>query len=133
MKHYVFENAAVQLAGVDATREYFEPMFGHRDREILVVGMCDDNLRLVRLLSFPGSQDEVKVPFPKLMRQAIESACTGVVLAHNHPSGILRPSPTDLRLTQRLQIAAESVDIMILDHLIFTSGPPFSFRRQGLL
>jgi hypothetical protein len=37
LKHYAFENAAVRLAGVDASREFLEPMFGHRDRELLVV------------------------------------------------------------------------------------------------
>jgi DNA repair protein RadC len=133
LKHYVFENAAVQLAGIDATREFLEPMFAHRDREVLVVGMCDDNLRLVRLLSFLGTEDEIKVPVPRIMRQAVASGCTGVVFAHNHPSGELRPSPTDLRFTKRISIAAESVGITILDHLIFNCGPAFSFRRQGLL
>ena len=133
MKHYVFENAAVQLAGVDATREFLEPMFGHRDSELMLVAMCDDNLRLVRLLSIPGTKAQATIPFSKLMRQAVKSACTGVVLAHNHPSGELRPSHADLDLTRRLAIAAGSVDITILDHLIFNCGPPFSFRRQGLL
>jgi DNA repair protein RadC len=133
LKHYAFENAAVRLAGVDATREFLEPMFFHRDQELLVVAMCDDNLRLVRLLSIPGSEDEVTVPFAKVMRLAVKSQCTGIVLAHNHPSGELRPSKADLALTRRLAVTAESVDITILDHLIFNCGPAFSFRRQGLL
>jgi DNA repair protein RadC len=133
LKHYAFENAAVRLAGLDATREFLEPMFSHRERELLVVAMCDDNLRLVRLLSLLGDEASVSIPIPKLMRLAVKSGCTGVVLAHNHPSGDLRPSQRDLALTKRLAIATESVGIQILDHLIFTSGPPFSFRRQGLL
>jgi DNA repair protein RadC len=87
----------------------------------------------VRLLSIPGSEAHVSVPLPKVMRIAVKSGCTGVVLAHNHPSGELRPSQADLALTKRLCVATESVDIAILDHLIFNGGPPFSFRRQGLL
>jgi DNA repair protein RadC len=133
LKHYVFENAAVQLAGVDATREFLEPMFSHRDRELMLVALCDDNLRLVRLLSVPGTEAQITVPLPKIMRQAVKSSCTGVVLAHNHPSAELRPSQADLDFTKRLCFAAESVGITILDHLIFNCGPAFSFRRQGLL
>lgn len=133
MKHYVFENAAVRLAGFEATREFLEPIFFHRDRELLVVAMCDDNLRLVRLLSFPGNESFVSVSTPKVMRLAVNCGCTGIVLAHNHPSGELRPSQADLALTRRLAVATDSVDIAILDHLIFNCEPAFSFRRQGLL
>lgn len=133
MKHYAFENAAVRLAGLDATREFLEPMFFSRDHELLVLAMCDDNLRLVRLLSILGDEAHVSIPLPKVMRLAVSSGCTGIVLAHNHPTGELRPSQSDLALTKRLAITTESVDIQILDHLIFNCGPPFSFRRQGLL
>lgn len=133
MKHYAFQTAAIHLAGVDATREFLEPIFVDRERELLVIALCEDNLRLSRLLSIPGSDADVSVPLPKIIRMAVRSGCTGLVLAHNHPSGELRPSQKDLELTKRLALAAESVDITILDHLIFNCGPPFSFRRQGLL
>jgi DNA repair protein RadC len=133
LKHYAFKNAAVRLAGVDATREFLEPMFADRDRELLLVALCDDNLQLVRLLSFPGTEAEVKVPLPQVMRLAIKSDCTGIVVAHNHPSGELRPSNRDLAFTKRLSVVAESADIAILDHLIFNCAAAFSFRRQGLL
>ena len=133
MKHYAFENAAVRLAGMDATREFLEPIFVHREQELLVIAMCDDNLRLARLLSIPGDDAQVTVPLPKVMRMAVKSGCSGLVVAHNHPSGELRPSKGDLAFTKRLSVATESVDITILDHLIFNCGKPFSFRRQGLL
>jgi hypothetical protein len=57
LKHYAFENAAVRLAGLAATREFLEPMFVHRDQELLIIAMCDDDLRLVRLVSIPGEKD----------------------------------------------------------------------------
>ncbi len=133
MKHYAFENAAVRLAGVDATREFLEPIFVHRETELLVAAMCDDNLRLIRLASIPGDEVQVTIPLPKLMRMAVTNRCTGIVIAHNHPSGELRPSKRDLAFTKRLRLAAESVGITLIDHLIFNGSPVFSFRRQGLL
>ena len=133
LKHYAFENAAVCLVGVEATREVLEPIFVDRERELLILAMCDDNLRLIRLLGLPGSDAQVTIPLPKIMRQVVESSCTGVVLAHNHTSSVLLPSQADLAFTKRVCIAAESMDITILDHLIFNCGPPFSFRQQGLL
>ena len=108
-------------------------MLSDRNRELLIVAMCDDSLRLVQLLSIPGDEAQVSIPLQKVMRLTVTSGCSGIVLAHNHLSGELRPSKNDLALTKRLAIATESVDIQILDHLIFSSGPPFSFRQHGLL
>ena len=92
-----------------------------------------DTLRLVRMLSIPGDEAQVIVPLPDVMHLAVKNKCTGIVLAHNHPSGELRPSKSDLELTKRFCLAAQMVSITVLDHLIFNGAPPFSFRRQGLL
>ncbi|CAL66206.1 protein containing domain of DNA repair protein RadC [Christiangramia forsetii KT0803] len=54
--------------------------------------------------------------------------------AHNHPSGTLKPSETDKRLTEKIRKAGELLDIKILDHLILTpDGDYFSFADSGIL
>lgn len=58
---------------------------------------------------------------PKLIfALALKGLATGVILAHNHPSGNLKPSQQDLKMTERLKSAGELLDITILDHLILS-------------
>lgn len=64
----------------------------------------------------------------------LKSLTTAVILAHNHPSGTLRPSEADKTLTEKIKNAAGFFDIKLLDHLIITpDGEFFSFADEGLL
>jgi DNA repair protein RadC len=134
LKHYAFDSAAVELAGSPAARQFFAPIFTDRRHELLIVALCDDQLRLLQLISVPGTEAYVHFSLVEIMRQAVCRAdCASVVLAHNHPSGDTRPSAHDLAVTRRLTLAAEMLDISVLDHLIFNGGPVFSFREKGHL
>ena len=57
----------------------------------------------------------------------------GIIVAHNHPSGNLRPSAEDDRLTKRIKDAAALLDIKLLDHLIIGSGGYYSYADEGRL
>ena len=64
----------------------------------------------------------------------LKSLSTAVIIAHNHPSGTLRPSEADKDLTLKIQSAARLFDIKLLDHLIITpDGDFFSFADEGIL
>lgn len=64
----------------------------------------------------------------------LKSLSTGIILAHNHPSGTLKPSGADKELTKKIQNAAVLFDIKVLDHLIIVpNGGYFSFADQGIL
>ena len=65
---------------------------------------------------------------------ALKTVATGLILAHNHPSGNLKPSVQDEQLTQKIKQAAELMDIKVLDHIILaTEGNFFSFADEGIL
>jgi DNA repair protein RadC len=68
-----------------------------------------------------------------IFKPALEKLASAIVLCHNHPSGTLRPSEQDKRLTQKLVKSAAILDIPILDHVIFTDEGYFSFADEGLL
>ncbi len=68
-----------------------------------------------------------------LLRKAIQLGAIGLIAAHNHPSGTLIPSEQDRKLTGKLKVAAASIDIKLLDHLIVGRGEYFSFADQDLL
>ena len=68
-----------------------------------------------------------------VLKNALEVGATGLILAHNHPSGTLKPSEADKQITKKLKIASESLDIKVLDHLIITENAYFSFADEALL
>ena len=58
---------------------------------------------------------------------------TSLVFVHNHPSGSLKPSTADNRLTERMVSAARIMDLNLMDHLIITTTSYYSYREQGKL
>ncbi len=64
---------------------------------------------------------------------ALENHAASVILAHNHPSGNLKPSNADLELTQKLRSAGQFLDIPVLDHLIITDQGFLSFADEGII
>ena len=71
---------------------------------------------------------------PKLVfKHAIDRRSSSIVLAHNHPSGQLRPSEEDIQLTRKLVEGGRLLDIVVQDHLIIAANGYFSFADQGML
>jgi DNA repair protein RadC len=71
---------------------------------------------------------------PKIVFQiALEHRAASIILAHNHPSGGLKPSQSDLDLTKRMCAGGKLLDIKVFDHLIVTDEGFFSFGDEGLL
>ncbi len=68
-----------------------------------------------------------------VLKEALELGAVGIILAHNHPSGALKPSEADKAITKKLKKAAEMLDIKVLDHLILTEKSFFSFADQHLI
>ena len=64
---------------------------------------------------------------------AIESLASSIILAHNHPSGNLKPSKADLDITQKIKEGAVYFDITVLDHLIIAGNDFFSFADEGMM
>ncbi|CAN5879875.1 DNA repair protein RadC [soil metagenome] len=71
---------------------------------------------------------------PKIIfKIAVTNGASGIVLAHNHPSGAVKPSEQDIRLTKKLKEVAELLDMGLLDHIIVGANTYFSFADEGLV
>jgi len=71
---------------------------------------------------------------PKIIfKLALDELASGIILAHNHPSGNLTASQADLDLTKKLKDAGKLLDIQVLDHLIVAGQKYFSFADEGLM
>lgn len=69
-----------------------------------------------------------------LFATALKAVASGLIIAHNHPSGNLQPSQADVDLTKKLRKAGELLDIPVLDHLILAPhGGYYSFADEGTL
>ena len=68
-----------------------------------------------------------------IAKYAIDCLASGVILAHNHPSGNLKPSNEDLAITKRIKEGLKILDISVLDHIILTSDGYLSFGDEGIL
>jgi DNA repair protein RadC len=71
---------------------------------------------------------------PKLIfKPALDLLASSVILVHNHPSGNLKPSDADIKLTRKLKAAGEMLEITVLDHLIFADESYYSFADEGMM
>jgi DNA repair protein RadC len=71
---------------------------------------------------------------PKIIfKTALEELASGIIVAHNHPSGNLTPSQQDIDLTRKLKEAGRLLEIQLLDHLIVAGKQYYSFADEGLL
>lgn len=69
----------------------------------------------------------------KIFQSALKANASGIILAHNHPSGNLTPSEADKNLTKKLQEAGKFLDVQVIDHIILTEESYFSFGDEGLM
>lgn len=76
-----------------------------------------------------GTVVDSKLVFLKL----IQFGASSVIFVHNHPSGNLKPSQADIKLTEKLKKAGDFLDIVVLDHLILSGDNYFSFADEGLI
>jgi DNA repair protein RadC len=83
---------------------------------------------------FRGTLTQTSVYPREVVKRALAHNAAGVILAHNHPSGLAEPSQADELLTQALKQALALVDVRLLDHFIVAgNAPPLSFAERGLL
>ncbi|WP_396176977.1 DNA repair protein RadC [Flavobacterium sp.] len=76
-----------------------------------------------------GTVVDVRIVF----KTAFEQNAVGIILCHNHPSGILKASEADKQITQKIKDAGKTLDINVLDHLIITNNDYLSFADEGIL
>jgi DNA repair protein RadC len=102
--------------------EQFKAMFTNRANRVL--GILD-----VSTGGVTGTVADPRVIFAA----GIKAGACGVIVAHNHPSGNLLASQSDIELTKRLKEAGKILEIQLLDHVIVTSEGYFSFADEGLI
>lgn len=90
--------------------------------------------RVIRKVQISQGGVAGTVADPKIIfKMALDDLASGIIVAHNHPSGNLTASQADIQLTQRLKESGKLLEIQVLDHLIFAGHKYFSFADEGIL
>ncbi len=99
--------------------ELFTNAVGDPDREHLLAMYLDAHMRFIGLhVAAVGQLAEMQVAPAEVFKAALLCNAAGVLLAHNHPSGDLVPSDSDIAVTADLELAGAQLGIFVLDHLI---------------
>lgn len=104
--------------------------------EIFEVAYVDAHLCLLRngIVELErGIGDRVNIYPRKILEAALLNGASGIILAHNHPSGDASPSDQDEVVTRKIKYAADCLGINLIDHIIIAKFDNFSFREHGLV
>lgn len=120
---------------VTSSRSVFElmqPLIGELPHEEFWILYLNNSNRILEYSQLSkGGITGTLVDARLIFKNALQLGAVALILAHNHPSGGLRPSESDIQLTQKLKRAGESLDIKVLDHLIITEKAYFSFADSN--
>ncbi len=98
---------------------------------IILMNRANKVIKKIRISSggISGTVADSRVIF----KAAIDNLASAIILAHNHPSGNLKPSQADINLTKKIKDSGNILDIPVLDHIIIAENSYFSFADEGLL
>ena len=108
--------------GTICYKEYFKVLFLNQASQVLGYTLISE-----------GGITDTAVDVRVILQAALLTNSVTIILAHNHPSGNLKPSKEDLRLTKQVKDAAQLMRITVLDHLILTDAGYYSFADEGEL
>jgi len=132
-KHHISSEKIIVRSSSDAKRIFYHSLSDLPHEEFHVAYLNRAN-RLIRteIISRGGITATV-VDVKIILQKAVLFKASGLILAHNHPSGNLEPSAQDKEITQKIKKGCAYFDINVLDHVIIAGANIFSFADEGLL
>jgi len=125
---------AETLSGAEETYRFLKPRLRDLPHEVFAVIFLNQKHGVLAYRElFRGSIHASSVHPREVVKAVLKENAAAVILAHNHPSGHVSPSPDDLRLTEDLKALLAHLDVRVVDHLIVGGNGYFSFAREGLL
>ena len=129
------ENAEV-LRDPERLSDFWRMRIGALRNEVFAVAYLDSAYRLLRNgveTLQEGTIDRAAVYPRRVVEAALKRQAAALVLAHNHPNGVVDPTEHDKFVTRAIVLAADTISLRVVDHLIVSPGETFSFRKAGLL
>ena len=122
------------LDSATTVKAYLQLHLAHKAHEVFAVLFLDSQNQLIALEElFRGTLSQTSVYPREVVLRALHHHSSAVILAHNHPSGQVRPSASDQQLTHTLKAALALVDVNVLDHIIVAPGAALSMAEEGVM
>jgi DNA repair protein RadC len=122
----------VALEDASHAERVMRARLAHRDQEELhVVGLDVHHRIVLDFVAAIGSVAEVPIDPRDVFRPLLQENAQAAIVVHNHPSGAITPSESDVSLTRRLGAAGDVVGVKLLDHIIVARDGVYSFARHG--
>jgi DNA repair protein RadC len=124
----------IRIAGSQDVYALFQPVLGdlaHEEFWILLLNRANrviDNVRISQG-GISGTVIDVRI----ILKHALDRLASAMILCHNHPSGNLKPSEADMKITSKISDSCRTMDLQLLDHLIIADNSYFSFSDEGLI
>jgi DNA repair protein RadC len=127
----------IQRGKISGSRDVFDlflPILGDLPHEeFWVLFLNRSNLIIDKTKISQGGIAGTVTDIRLIMKHAIDKLAVSMILCHNHPSGNLKPSEADSRITKKLKDSGEILDVAVLDHIIVSEASYFSFADEGLM
>ena len=121
-----------QITNTDALVSFVRKL-QDSDIEKFITIYLDAQNKVICIQVINGTVNQAIVYPREVFKHALLSGACAVVLVHNHPSGEIKPSDSDISLTRKIQEIARMFEILVHDHLIIAHERFFSFREGGLM
>lgn len=124
----LFSSSAIKIAMTELKNEPFEVLIG-------IFFDAKKNVLGIQRFATSSHENYISVDPKALLKTALLLNSNGLIIAHNHPSGDVRPSSEDIDITKKICLMAKVLDIDILDHIIISwkNNKSYSFKEMGLL
>ena len=133
LEKFLRKNALDMSSAINVIK-YCQCALGTKKSEHFMILLLDAKLRLITSkILFVGTINEVKVYPRDIIKFALDHNAHSVIISHNHPSGNVQPSSTDIQFTNIIQRALILIDMELIDHVIVTGNDFMSFATEKLL
>ena len=123
-----------QVISSDTVCDILRPLIGDIEKEEFWAVYLNQSNRIIRKERLSaGGLTGTYVDIRLIMKGALLCNATGMIIAHNHPSGNEKPSGEDNRITEQVKKAAETLNIRLIDHVIVTSNTYYSYMDNAML
>lgn len=124
----------MKLSSSGSVFELMQPLIGELDHEEFWILLLNNaNKMEFKWRLSVGGITATLVDVRLIYKKALEHGATSIILCHNHPSGNLQPSQSDIMLTKKVIKGGGILDIKVLDHIIVTECAYYSFADEGNL
>lgn len=114
--------------------DFFTLRLRGKERELFEVLYLDNQHRMIACVTESNGTINSAAVYPReIVKSALHHNAAAIILAHNHPSGISKPSLADNQITARLKEALNLIDVQVLDHLIVGDSSNYSYAANGTL